>query len=102
AQHAETQRDDKERERKPSPLYFEIGRAKFTPGGFLDATSFTRTTNLGSGIATSFGAVPFNNTPAGRLSEFHFSAQYSRLSLKVDAPVSDSTSVTGYVEADFL
>jgi hypothetical protein len=68
----------------------------------VDATSFTRTTNIGSGIATSFGAVPFNNTPAGRLSEFHFSAQYSRLSLKVDAPVNDSTLLTGYVEADFL
>jgi hypothetical protein len=101
-QPAETQRDDKEREKKPSPLYFEIGRAKFTPGGFLDATSFTRTTNLGSGIATSFGTVPFNNTTAGRLSEFHFSAQYSRLSLKVDAPVTDATSLTGYVETDFL
>jgi len=36
------------------------------------------------------------------LSEFHFSAQYSRLSLKVDAPVTDSTSLTGYVETDFL
>ena len=87
---------------KPSPLYFEIGRAKFTPGGFLDFTSFTRSTNLGSGIATSFGAIPFNNTQQGRLSEFHFSAQYSRLSLKVDAPVTDSTSLTGYVETDFL
>ena len=101
-QPAAQQTDDKEREKKPSPLYFEIGRAKFTPGGFVDATSFTRTTNLGSGIATSFGAVPFNNTTAGRLSEFHFSAQYSRLSLKVDAPVSDSTLLTGYVETDFL
>jgi hypothetical protein len=68
----------------------------------LDATTFFRTTNLGSGIATSFGAIPFNNTPAGRLSEVHFSAQYSRLSLKVDAPVTDSTSFTGYVETDFL
>jgi hypothetical protein len=99
---AAQQRDDKEREKKPSPLYFEIGRAKFSPGGFLDLTSFTRSTNLGSGIATSFGAIPFNNTTAGRLSEFHFSAQYSRLSLKVDAPVTDATSLTGYVEADFL
>ncbi len=101
-QPAGQESEHKEREKKPSPLYFEIGRAKFTPGGFVDATSFTRTTNLGSGIATSFGAVPFNNTTAGRLSEFHFSAQYSRVSLKVDAPVTDATSLTGYVEADFL
>jgi hypothetical protein len=99
---AARQEDDKDQGKKPSPLYFEIGRAKFTPGGFLDLTSITRSTNLGSGIATAFGAIPFNNSMQGRLSEFHFSAQYSRLSLKVDAPVTDSTSLTGYVETDFL
>jgi hypothetical protein len=99
---AATQEDDKDQGKKPAPLYFEIGRAKFTPGGFVDLTSFTRSTNLGSGIATAFQSLPFNNTTAGRLSETHFSAQYSRLSLKVDAPVTDATSLTGYVEADFL
>ena len=91
-----------EAKEKPSPLYFEIGKAQFSPGGFLDFTSFTRSTNLGSGIATSFGSIPFNNTTQGRLSETHLSAQYSRLSLKVDVPVTDSTSLTGYVESDFL
>ena len=101
-QPATTQNEPSGQGTKPSPLYFEIGRAKFSPGGFLDLTEFTRSTNLGSGIATSFGAIPFNNTTAGRLSETHFSAQYSRLSLKVDAPLTDSTSVTGYVETDFL
>jgi hypothetical protein len=100
---AATQEENKNQGKKPSPLYFEIGRAKFTPGGFVDLTSFTRTRNLGSGIATAFQSVPFNNTtPQGRLTETHFSAQYSRLSLKVDAPVTDATSLTGYVEADFL
>jgi hypothetical protein len=99
---AATQEEDKGQGKKPSPLYFEIGRAKFSPGGFVDATSFTRSTNLGGGIATAFQNLPFNNTPQGRLSETHFSAQYSRLSLKVDAPVTDATSLTGYVEADFL
>jgi hypothetical protein len=92
----------REAKEKPSPLYFEIGKAKFSPGGFLDFTSFTRSTNLGSGIATSFGSIPFNNTTQGRLSETRLSAQYSRLSLKVDAPVTDSTSLTGYLESDFL
>jgi hypothetical protein len=99
---AATQEEDKNQGKKPSPLYFEIGKARFSPGGFVDLTSFTRSTNLGSGIATAFQSLPFNNTPAGRLSETHFSAQYSRLSLKVDAPVTDATSLTGYVEADFL
>ncbi|MGB4785013.1 MAG: hypothetical protein WAQ77_09860, partial [Candidatus Acidiferrum sp.] len=102
APHAAHQRNDGDQEKKASPLYFEIGKAKFTPGGFVDFTSITRSTNLGSGIATSFGSIPYSNTTQGRLSEFHFSAQYSRLSLKVDAPVTDTTSLTGYVESDFL
>src|SRR6202030_2155987 len=86
-----------------SPFSFKIGAAQFTPGGFLDAAVFYRTKNLGSGIATSFGTVPFNNVvPQGHLSETHISAQYSRLSLKVDADLTPSTAITGYVEADFL
>jgi hypothetical protein len=101
-QPAGAPQEAQEAKEKPSPLYFEIGKAKFSPGGFLDFTSFTRRTNLGSGIATAFGSIPFNNTTQGRLSETHLSAQYSRLSLKVDAPVTDSTSLTGYVESDFL
>jgi hypothetical protein len=86
-----------------SPLSFKIGSADFTPGGFVDFTTFYRSTNVGSGIATAFGSIPFNNQlPQGRLSETHLSAQYSRLSLKVDAHLTDSTAITGYVESDFL
>lgn len=90
-------------EETKSPVSFKIGSAEFTPGGFLDFAAFYRSTNVGSGIATAFGAIPFNNQlPQGRLSETHFSAQYSRLSLKVDAPLPRSISLTGYVETDFL
>src|SRR6266581_9619119 len=32
---------------KPSPLFFRIGSAKFTPGGFMDLTSIFRSTNVG-------------------------------------------------------
>lgn len=86
-----------------SPLFFKIGSAEFTPGGFLDFTTFFRSTDVGSGIATSFGAIPFSNLlPQGRLSETRLSAQYSRLSLMVNAHINDSTSITGYVESDFL
>src|SRR5882762_1292054 len=86
-----------------SPLSFKIGSADFTPGGFLDFTTFFRSTNVGSGIATAFGSIPFSNQlPQGRLSETRLSAQYSRLSLKVDAHLTDSTAITGYMESDFL
>jgi hypothetical protein len=49
---------EKTGENKPSPLYFHIGGMALTPGGFLDFTSIFRSTNVGSGIGTSFGAIP--------------------------------------------
>jgi Porin subfamily len=84
-----------------SPLSFRIGGADFTPGGFMDLTSIFRSTNVGSGIGTSFGGLPFSNAAAGQLTESRFSAQNSRLTLRVNAKTGKET-VTGYVEADFL
>jgi hypothetical protein len=87
---------------KKSPLSFKIGNADFTPGGFVDITSVNRTTNVGSGIGTSFGSIPYNNTlPQARLSESRLTAQNSRLSLKVNANTGVN-DFTGYVETDFL
>lgn len=86
-----------------SPLSFKIGDAQFTPGGFMDFTSVFRTTGTGNGIGTTFNGIPFINNSAGIAStpETRFSAQNSRISLKVDAPVAGG-NITGYVEADFL
>ena len=86
---------------KSSPLSFRIGDSEFTPGGFMDMTSVVRTTNVGSGIGTSFGGIPFSNTAAGKNSENRFSAQNSRLTLKITSKVFN-TDVTGYLESDFL
>lgn len=85
-----------------SPLFFKIGGAEFTPLGFMDFTSVFRSTDVGSGIGTSFGSIPFNGaSPAGQLSELRFSAQNSRVGIKVDADPGD-LKVRGYLEADFL
>ncbi len=62
-----------------SPLAFHIGGADFAPGGFMDFSTVWRSTNIGSGVATSFAAVPFSNTAAGRMDEFRSSAANSRL-----------------------
>jgi hypothetical protein len=88
---------------QPAPdLSIRIGSAQFTPGGWADIAGIFRSTDIGSGTGTSFGSVPFNNTlPQARLSEFRATAQTSRLSLKVDAKITDATSVTGYFESDF-
>src|SRR6267154_15386 len=87
-------------EEKPAPLYFKIGAAEFYPLGFMDLTSITRTTQLG-GIGTNFGAIAFNNTVAGRLTEERLSAQNSRIGLRTHAKFGDA-DVIGYLEADFL
>src|ERR1700760_1785410 len=54
-----------ETEKKESPLSFRIGGTEFTPGGFIDFENVFRTTNTGQNIATSYGAIPFVNNPAG-------------------------------------
>src|SRR4249920_1538806 len=84
-----------------SPLSIHLGDADFLPGGFIDATAIVRSTNVGSGMGTSFGSIPFSNTAQGRLSETRLTAQNSRLSLQVTSKVG-AVAVTGYVEADFL
>lgn len=84
-----------------SPLTLHIGDSDLTIGGFMDATSITRSTNHGSGIGTSFGTIPFDNTPQGNLSETRFSTQNSRLTLQATSKVG-AASVKGYIEADFL
>ncbi len=84
------------------PLSFKIGTADFTPGGFADVTGVFRSTNTGTGLGTNFTSIPFNNTvPQSQLTEFRVTSQASRLSLKVNANISDSTSVIGYIESDF-
>lgn len=84
-----------------SPLGIAIGNTTFTPLGFVDATFFARSTNIGSGIGTNFGSVPFNNSAGGNLSETNFSTQNSRIGFRVDSNVLGA-KVLGYFEADFL
>lgn len=85
----------------PSPLSFKIGIADFTPFGFMDFTGVYRNEATGSAIGSSFNSVPYSNGSTGQLSETKFSAQNSRLGLRVDSKVNDTT-VLGYVETDFL
>jgi hypothetical protein len=86
---------------EPAPLSLRLGNAYLTPIGFLDFTSITRSTNVGSGIGTNFGSVPFGDSASGRLRETRFSGQNSRIGLRVDTNVKDA-QVMGYLEADFL
>jgi hypothetical protein len=84
-----------------SPLQLKIGDAYFTPVGFMDFTSVTRSTNTGNGIGTNFGGAPYANTQAAALTEWRLSPQNSRLGVRIDALVKD-WKVLGYWESDFL
>ena len=77
-----------------SPLAFHIGGADFAPGGFMDFSTVWRSTNIGSGVATSFAGVPFSNTVAGRMSEFRSSAANSRITLTItENPTKNTTQI---------
>ena len=45
-----------------------VGDADLLIGGFLDATSVTRSTNTGAVLGTVFGTIPFATGAAGQLS----------------------------------
>ena len=71
----------------------------------MDFTTVFRTTDLGSGVATSFGTIPYSviggaPNPAGRMTEIRDLAQNSRISMRITSKVGGIT-VAGYVEGDF-
>ena len=84
-----------------APLQFRIGNAYITPIGFMDFTGVWRSKDVGSGIGTNFGSIPYNYVYGNKLSETRLSMQNSRVGFRVDAPV-EGSHVIGYMEADFL
>ncbi len=79
---------------------FRFGDAILELGGFVDLENIYRTTNTQSNIATNLGGFPYNNTPQGRISEFRTTAQFSRLSFKIQDRFAGN-DILGFVEGDF-
>ncbi len=85
-----------------APLQFKIGSSTITPLGFMDFTGYFRSTDVGSGLGTNFGSIPYGNASyQANLSETRFSMQNSRIGFRIDNDVR-STHVMGYFEGDFL
>jgi len=96
------------------------GGVKWTFGGFLAAESAYRTRDTADDVDTKFTAIPFEggtstapiNTSSGATTtypvtnakndQFLYSARQSRISIKAEGDINDSTHVTGYYETDFL
>ncbi len=94
----------------PSPLFFRIGSATFTPLGFMDLTNVFRAPVIGSGIGTNFATVPYRiagnfggsaSAVNSGLTEDRFSVQNSRIGIRIDSPVWGGQAI-GYLETDFL
>jgi len=83
-----------------APLALKLGKVYLSPVGFLDFTAFVRDRNVGSGLGTNFGSIPFSNTTSGQLSEYRSTMQNSRLGLRLDTRLR-GTDALGYVETDF-
>jgi len=84
----------------PVPAYLRMGGVCVVPIGFMDLTPFWRDKNAASSMGSNFGSVPYNNTVAGNLSEFHFSQQNSRIGFRIDGDWK-GTHFIGYNEFDF-
>ena len=85
---------------KSIPTFLRLGNVCIVPIGFMDFTPFWRDKNAASSMGSNFGSVPYNNVPAGNLSEFHFSMQNSRLGFRIDGNWK-GTHFIGYNEFDF-
>ena len=84
-----------------APLQLKIGSVGIQPIGFMDLTSSWKDKDAGGSLGTNFGSIPYNNTPAAKLSEFRFSPQNSRIGFRIDGDWKDAHFIA-YNEFDFL
>ena len=81
---------------------FMLGSVRLTLGGYIDLTGYYRSRNENRGTGTGYNSIPFDGpTPQGNSGELGLSAEQTRLSLKVEAPVGDDSRIVGYGEMDF-
>ena len=87
-------------------------RVKVTVGGFVEAASIYRSKNEVADIGSNFNtAIPFDLTgaskkgadnPIAHQSEFRETARQSRITALVEAKATEHTTISGYLESDFL
>jgi hypothetical protein len=87
-------------EATPDTPALVLGPAKVRFIGYPALTGIYRSTNVGGGVGTSFGSIPYDDTVEGNTSEFRLSAQSTRLGMRVDADLGNSKAA-GYFEMDF-
>jgi Skp family chaperone for outer membrane proteins len=88
----------------PLPLgTFRVGGVTVTLGGFTAREGVYRSRNQAAGNDSNFNTgIPLPNNPNYNISEFRATAQQSRFSLLAQGKVNDATTLTSYMETDFL
>ncbi len=88
----------------PLPIgAFRVGGVTVTLGGFAAAEGGYRSRNQAAGIDTGFnGNVPLPNSPNYHIPEYRFTAQQSRFSVLAQGQVDAATTLSSYMETDFL
>jgi hypothetical protein len=82
---------------------FRIGNVELTLGGFVETAGIWRSRNEVADIASSFNTgIPLPNSPNYHEGETRLTARQSRLSGMVTAKPDQNTTLTAYVETDFL
>lgn len=81
---------------------FRVGAMTVTLGGFAAAEGVSRSRNEAAGINSTFGGMPFANSPNYHTPEFRLTAQQSRFSLLTEGQLDPTQKLTGYLETDFL
>jgi hypothetical protein len=84
-----------------TPAFIRLGSTCLVPIGFMDLTAVWRDKNAASSLGSNFGSVPYNNVVNGKLSEFRFTPQNSRIGFRFDGDWKGAHFI-GYNEFDFL
>lgn len=80
----------------------QIGDARLTLGGFLEAAGIWRSRNMGSdNLTSSLPGVPMPNSPYHNIAEFHESSRASRLSSLLEGMITKKLEADAYIEVDF-
>lgn len=79
----------------------QIGDARITLGGFLEADGLWRSSDTGSDVWTPLSAIPAQSSPYAHINEFRESSRASRLSALVEGMITKQLEADAYIEVDF-
>jgi hypothetical protein len=83
------------------PIALRYKGITLTPGGYMAAETVWRNRAIGSGVNSSFNAVPLPGSQQSHISEFNAEGRQSRISMLAEGKLS-TVKIGGYYEGDFL